>query len=231
MDKLKFDDSFNKMAFILAVLFPVSLIMIHFLSGILNVSLTSYGIYPNSLKGLQGIFFSPFIHGSWNHVISNSFALFPLLYFTFFYYKPTFWKVLMLIILMSGFWTWIIGRPSFHIGASGVVNGLVVFLFVSGIIRKHKRLMGVSLIMVFMYGGILWSMFPSDVISWFLNERVEYVTNISWEAHLSGVISGIILSFYFKDIGLKKRAHYFDDSDLDDDNPYWLEVVENDNVE
>lgn len=226
MNKLKFDDSLNKKALFLAVLFTFLLVLIHFLASWFSYSLIKYGIFPHTFTGLKGVFFSPLIHSSWNHVLSNCLALFPLLYFLFFYYKPIFWKVLLLIILMSGFWTWIIGRPSFHVGASGLINGLVVFLFLSGLIRKHKKLMGVSLLIVFLYGSILWGVFPAEILSWFLSQDVKYSQNISWEAHLSGVIAGGILSFYFKDVGLKNNTTYFDDSDLDEDNPYWLEIDE-----
>lgn len=231
MNRLNFDDSLNKKALFIAFLFPLLLVLIHFFSTSFSISIIKYGVYPKSISGLKGIFLSFLIHSSWTHLLSNSLALIPLLYFLFYYYKSIFWKVLFLTILMSGFWTWLIGRPSFHVGASGVVNGLAVFLFFSGLIRRHKKLMGVSLLVVLLYGSILWGMFPAEVLSWFLNQDVSYNQNISWEAHLSGFIVGIILSFYFKDVGLVKNKYLFDDSDLDDDNPYWLESFkENDDV-
>jgi membrane associated rhomboid family serine protease len=223
MNKPNLDTNLNKKALVLSILFSLILMLIHFITVYFNYFIIDYGIYPLNFNGLKGVFLSPFIHSSWKHVISNSIALIPLIYFLFFYYKNIFFKVIILIFLISGFWTWIIGRPSYHVGASGLVNGLVAFLFFSGVFRKHKKLMGVSLLMVFIYGSILWGMFPSSVLSWFLNDDVVYIENISWEAHLSGVISGLILAYFFKGDGLQKDIFYFDDSDLDDESPYWLD--------
>ena len=94
-------------------------------------------------------------------------------------------KVLLLGILISGFLTWLIGRPSYHIGASGLIYVLASFIFFKGIFTKHFRLVALSLLVVFIYGGLLWYIFPI---------REE----ISWEGHLAGFITGLFLALVLR---------------------------------
>ena len=98
---------------------------------------TNFGIYPLKVKGLMGIVFSPFIHSSIQHLYHNSIPLFVLSMALFYFYRATAWKVLVFGILLSGFFTWCIGRPSYHIGASGLVYVLVGFTFFKGVFAKY----------------------------------------------------------------------------------------------
>jgi membrane associated rhomboid family serine protease len=128
---------------------------------------------------------SPFLHLSLEHLINNSIPLFLLSSAIFFFYRNISWKIIFLGIFLSGLLTWIIGRDSIHIGASGLIYVLISFIFFKGIISKNFNLMALSLIVVFIYGGTIWYIFPIK-------------ENISWEGHLSGFIVGIILALLFK---------------------------------
>jgi len=162
-----------------------------------------WGIYPLKAEGLKGIVMSPFIHGSLKHLFNNSVPLFALSAALFYFYRNIRWKVLLWGTLFTGILTWIIARPAMHIGASGVVYMLAAFLFFKGIISKRFQLIAISLIVVFMYGGLLWYLFPID-------------PKISWEGHLSGFIVGIVLAFILKQ-GLVHNAKYA--WERDDYNP------------
>jgi len=145
--------------------------------------LHEYGVLPRTVVGLRGIVFSPFIHGGIKHLYNNSIALFALLLMLQYFYKKQALVVLILGILLSGFGTWLMGRDSYHIGASGLVYVLVSFMFFKGVQTRYYRLMALSLVIVVLYGGTVWYMFP----------HVE--SGISWEGHLSGFLTGLILSF------------------------------------
>ncbi|MEC4051213.1 rhomboid family intramembrane serine protease [Myroides odoratimimus] len=145
--------------------------------------LHEYGVLPRTVVGLRGIVFSPFIHGGIKHLYNNSIALFVLLLMLQYFYKKQALVVLILGILLSGFGTWLMGRDSYHIGASGLVYVLVSFMFFKGVQTRYYRLMALSLVIVVLYGGTVWYMFP----------HVE--SGISWEGHLSGFLTGLILSF------------------------------------
>jgi len=143
------------------------------------------GIQPRTLKGLRGIVFSPFIHSDIKHLFHNTIPLFILSTALFFFYRTISWKVLLVGLLLTGFFTWVIGRPANHIGASGVIYLLASFLFFKGIFSKYYRLIALSLVVVFLYGGLLWFIVPVD-------------PKISWEGHLSGLMVGLLLTFIFK---------------------------------
>lgn len=162
---------------------------VHFINiSFPNLMLYTYGVSPREFFGLKGIVFSPFIHSatdSFKHIFNNSAPLFVLTYFFMVSYKPIFTKVIVFIWFFSGICVWLAARDNYHIGASGVIYGLAFFLFFSGIFSKNKRLIAISLIVVFLYGSMIWGIFPTD-------ER------ISWEGHLIGGISGVIMAFYYK---------------------------------
>ena len=153
-----------------------------------------YGILPRDFVGLRGIFLSPFIHSSPSHLFNNSAPLFVLLGSLFFFYKEIACKVLLYGIILSGLCNWMIGRNVYHIGASGIIYLLFSFIFFSGLIRKHYRLIAMSLVIIFLYGSMIWLLIP-------IEER------ISWEGHLSGFLVGIILAYLFRKKGIVKKVN------------------------
>ncbi len=177
--------------------------------------LTEYGVFPRSAKGLIGIITSPFIHGDIKHLVSNSLPMLVLGAGLFYFYNSLAYKVFAWVYLLGGFWLWLGGRDSFHIGASGVVYGLTAFLFFSGFIRRDVRLMALSLLVVFLYGGMVWGIFP-------------LVREISWEAHLYGSLAGILMAIVYRKEGPQRKLYEWEqpsfheeDDDEDDENAYW----------
>lgn len=154
------------------------------------------GIYPRTFSGLQGVFFSPFIHSDLNHLYNNSMPLLVLLAALQFFYAKQSYTVIGYGILFSGILTWLIGRSNYHIGASGLIYVLVAFIFFKGILTRYYRLVALSLAVIIMYGGILWYVFP----------KVD--DTISWEGHLAGLITGFVLSFVYKTPEYKKPVKY-----------------------
>lgn len=154
--------------------------------GTYGFNLNDWGIRPRTLIGLRGIIFSPFIHGSVKHALSNTLPMLFLAIALFYFYEGIAWKVLIYGALVTGFFTWLIGRGhSVHIGASGVVYLMVSFLFFKGILSKNYRLIALSLIVVFVYGSLVWGMFPGK-------------PHISWEGHLSGFGSGLFFALIYR---------------------------------
>ena len=143
------------------------------------------GVSPRELKGLFGIFTSPFLHKDFSHLISNTPPILFLGSALFFFYKKLPYQVLWWLYIGGGAWLWCIGRSGNHIGASGLVYGLFSFVLLGGIISKNKNLMAISLLTIFVYGSMIWGIFPMD-------------ETISWEGHLSSLLWGIILAFFYK---------------------------------
>jgi len=159
-----------------------------------------YGIYPRSFKGLKGIFFSPFIHGDIKHLYHNSIPLFVLMFSLLYFYRNIAGKVFIYGTLFTGLLTWIIARKSYHIGASGIIYLLFSFIFFSGIIRKNYRLIAVSLMVIFLYGSMVWYVLPVK-------------DEVSWEGHLSGFLTGLLLAFYYRNTGIQKFEYDWEKDD------------------
>ncbi len=160
-----------------------------------ELDLTRFGIYPLSLQGLRGILFSPFIHASFSHLFSNSLPLFFLSVALFYFYSEVAVKVFTWTFFLTGLLVWIAGRDAWHIGASGLVYGLASFLFFSGIIRKYFRLIALSLLIVFLYGSMVWGLFPG------------VYKNVSWESHMLGFFSGVVLAIWYRKEGPQQPVY------------------------
>lgn len=161
-----------------------------------NFDFFEYGIYPRTVYGLQGIIFSPFIHSDMEHLYNNSIPLLILLAALRYFYARQSLEVIGYGIMLSGLITWVIGRDSYHIGASSLIYVLVSFIFFKGIQIKYYRLVALSLAVVVVYGGLVWYIFPK------VEER------ISWEGHLAGLITGFALSLLYKTPEYKKIIKY-----------------------
>jgi membrane associated rhomboid family serine protease len=225
----------EKQEFIRAVYYPVLLLVtlwaIKGLELFGNVNFTFLGIYPLTLKGIPGILFSPLIHADFKHLFNNSIPLTILGTALFYFYRPVAAKIYILIWITTGFCVWIGGRFAYHIGASGVIYGLASFLFFSGVLRKNTKLLAISLLVIFLYGSLVWGIFP-------LNEE------ISWESHLFGSLSGLAFSFvYSKNIIVSENIiepeatpeeeyeyPYWENDNTDDNNDNNIELKERNNV-
>ena len=172
--------------------FPVLLWVIYLVTHLLDISTYKLGILPRNFSGLVGIFTSPLIHGGFSHLISNTAPLIVMGLGIFYFYPKVAYKVFTIIYLGTGVLVWIFAREVYHIGASGIIYGFVSFLFFSGIFRKDNRSIALALVVIFLYGGLIWGVLPVE-------------KGVSWESHLFGAIAGIIASFIFRKVDPPKR--------------------------
>ncbi len=218
------DDKAERRKFLGSLIIPLIIVAVMWLVKIIEVSygvrLGQWGVVPHTARGLIGILTLPFLHGSWEHLLSNSVPILVLGTALYYCYPTLAHRVLLITYLASGLITWCIGNPeSTHIGASALVYGLNLFLIMSGFIRGNRMLTVIALIVVFLYGGFVWGMIP----------ELARLQSISWEGHLSGALIGIVLAVFLKKEGPQKEVHHWDDDDEDDDGsdptsdekPYW----------
>lgn len=168
-----------------------------------NIDLGRYGMYPRTLEGLRGVFTMPLLHSDLKHIFSNTLPLVVLCAALHYFYRSFYYRVLISIWFLSGFWLWLGGRPGYHIGASAVVYGLASFLFFSGIFRRHTGLMALSLLVVFLYGGMVWGMFP-------------LINGISWEGHLFGALAGFAMAYLLRKEGPQRKEYEWENEDDND---------------
>ena len=220
----------DKRLLIASSIIPLILVALMWLVKIIEVlfhlDFSFLGIKPISLEGLPGIILFHFIHGDWQHLFANTIPILVLGSALYYFYRPIANKILLILIFSTGLLTWCGARGGIHIGASGLVYGLTFFLMPSGFIRRDKKLIIISLIVVFLYGSLVWGLYPKYAIE----------NNISWEGHLSGFVMGIVLAFFYKnevvslgngDEDEDENEIWDEDEDNDDDidpetqKPYW----------
>ncbi len=173
-------------AVIISLAFILLLWAIELLDRTLNLNLYHLGVYPREPGGLFGILFAPLIHSSWHHLLSNSFALLILGTTLVYGYPRSTMPVFLIIYLCSGICVWLFARQNYHIGASGLAHGMMFFIFTIGILRRDRLAIALAMIVFFVYGGMIWSIFPQD-------------PGISYEGHFFGAVIGILAAFLFKD--------------------------------
>ncbi len=216
----------DKRLLIASSIIPLILVALMWLVKIIEVvfhlDFSFLGVKPISPEGLPGIILFHFIHGDWEHLFTNTFPMLVLGTSLYYFYRPIANKILLILIFSVGLLTWCGARDGVHIGASGLVYGLTFFLMLSGFIRRDKKLIIISLVVVFLYGSLVWGLYPKYAIE----------NNISWEGHLSGFVMGIVLAFFYKNecVRLGNEDDNVDDIDDDDDiddidpdtqRPYW----------
>ena len=173
-----------------------------------ELSFACFGVFPQSLSGLKGILLSPFIHKDFTHLINNSYPILILGGILFSIYRKIALQLFMWLFFIAGFWLWIIGRPSFHIGASGIIYALASFLLVSGIVQKNPRLSAISMLVIFLYGSMIWGLLPTK-------------EPISWEGHLAGFLAGILVAIFYRKEGPKRKKYQWEiDEELLKNNPH-----------
>jgi membrane associated rhomboid family serine protease len=196
-----------------SMLFPLAVVAVMWIVKIAeyytNSDFSEFGIMPLTVKGLIGIITAPFIHADFGHLLANTIPMFVSLSIIFYFYKEVAFQVFFLVWLFTGVWVWSFARnDSYHIGASGLVYGYISFLLFSGMIRRNARLMAISLLIIFLYGGFFWGVFPN-----FFPKR-----NISWESHLMGGIAGIVMAIFYRKEGLQRDVYHWDEDDDEDDD-------------
>ena len=202
------------------LIYPLVIVMSMWVVYLFNLHyslhLNELGLRPHARDGWSGIIFMPLLHENLEHLFSNSVPILVAGFFLFYYFKNWSWVILGSIWTGSGIILWFLGSEgTLHIGASGLVYGLVFFMLVSGLIRRNRELAAIALLMVFLYGGLVWGLFP------------EYVRllreNISWEGHVGGAVMGSIMALAL----LKKgppapKMHDPEEEEDEEEFPYWM---------
>jgi len=167
-----------------------------------------FGVYPRDVGGLPGILLSPLVHGSFAHLFANTLPLFILGTALLYGYPRAARVALPLIYLGSGLGTWLFARSSFHIGASGLTHGMMFFVFIIGVLRRDRPSIALSLLVFFLYGGMVWGIFPQD-------------PNVSYETHFFGAVMGVALAFLLRnrDPRPPERRYDWEDEAGDADEP------------
>jgi membrane associated rhomboid family serine protease len=171
------------------------------------------GIYPRKPEWIWTIFTFIFVHANWSHLFNNLLSFFLLSSCLFYFYRPVNLRIFVLLWFLSGIMLWVIGRESRHVGASGLIYAIAAFLLFSGLIRRHIPLIAISLVVTLIYGNMIWHIFP-----WTVSDPV------SWEGHLSGLITGLLVAIIFRNDGPQKPVKVWEEDNIEDESndEFWL---------
>lgn len=187
-------------------MYSVALIwIIHIVKILGNFQWNYFGIYPRKLDGLVGIVAAPLLHADFQHLFSNSLPLFIILVIIYLFYNRVATLAFISVYFLTGLAVWSFGRQVYHIGASGVVYGLISFVFWSGLFRKNFKSVVISLVIILLYSGYLGGIVPGK-------------EGISWESHLLGAIVGMVIAFLLR--------HVIEDHEKEPPTSYENEIQE-----
>lgn len=166
---------------------------VYFINMIMPIDLRQFGLLPRHMVGLRGIVAAPFLHVDVQHLSTNSGALFVLLIASLSYNRAMTLKALLIILLLGGGMVWMFGKGgAIHIGASGIIFGLIGFLMCLGIFRRDWKALIISIVITILYGGALVSL-------------LVYIPGISWSGHLCGFLSGVLAAWWMRGAGSRPQ--------------------------
>jgi len=193
-----FTKSYSQGLSLLLLLWAIKLI-----EYLADLDLTSFGIAPGQVTSLSGILTAPLIHGSFEHLLVNTAPLLILGFALLYGYPKSSWRVIALVWVISGLGVWLFARPTIHIGASGLTHGMFFYLFIVGILRRDKLSIVLLFIAVFLYGGMVASIFPQSV-------------GVSFEYHMAGAFGGVLAAILFRNMDPKPVEKRYDWEDEDE---------------
>lgn len=199
------DSHHLKRSFITVAVFTLALWLIKIVETLIGIELYKNGIYPGQLSGLMGIFLAPLIHSSFSHLFANTAPLLILGTALLYGYPKSAKIVIPVVYVGSGLGVWLFARQFYHIGASGLAFGFMFFVFTIGAIRWDRRAIALAMIVFFLYGGMIWGIFPNE-------------PSISFESHFFGAMIGIILAIFLRnyDQKLPEKKYNWEEDETDD---------------
>ena len=184
-----------RLALKIALGFVALIWLIQLLNWALDLGPADFGVRPRQLAGLPGILFAPLVHGGFAHLIANSPPLLVLGTAMLYLYPSAALRVLPAVYLGTGVAVWLFARGSSHVGASGLIYGLVSYIFVAGLIRRDRRAIAASLLVCFMYGALVWGVLPIE-------------PGVSWETHLAAALIGLVMAIALRRLDIPLRLRY-----------------------
>jgi membrane associated rhomboid family serine protease len=183
------------LAFKIALGFVALIWLIDVANWALGLDLRSFGVRPRQLAGLPGILLAPLLHGGPLHLAANSAPLLVLGTGMLYLYPGSALKVLPAIYLGPGIAVWLLAAGGNHIGSSGLIYGLLAYVFVAGVIRFDRRAIAAALLVAFLYGSMVWGVLPIQ-------------PGVSWESHLAGALIGLVMAIALRRLDVPPRKRY-----------------------
>ena len=166
---------------------------VYFINMVTLLDLRQFGLVPRQTTGLWGIATAPFLHIDIQHLSANSGVLFILLIISLSYSRSMAFKALSMIMLLGGAMVWLLGKGgAVHIGASGIIFGLIGFLMCLGLFQRDWKALLISIVITILYGGALYSL-------------LIYIPGTSWSGHVFGFLAGVLAAWWLRSAGRRPK--------------------------
>ena len=197
-----------RLALRISLAFVALLWAVQILNFALDLDAAPFGVAPRTLAGLVGLLFAPLMHAGFDHLVANTLPIVILGTAMLHLYPRASPIVLPAIWIGPGLAVWLFARGGVHLGASGLVYGLVAYVFTAGLLRRDRRAIAASMVVAFLYGASVWGVLPI--------QRGQ-----SWETHLAAAAIGLVLALALRgrDIPPRVRYDWEGDSDIVDLEP------------
>jgi len=201
-----------RVAFTVALSFALLLWVLKLVEYLSGLDFTQFGIYPRRAGGLVGVLCSPFIHGSVSHLFANTTPIIVIGTMLLYVYPRAAKVLLPVVYLGSGVAVWLFAREAYHIGASGIAFGMLFFVFTVGVLRRERRTIAISMLVFFLYGGMISGVIPG-------------AREVSFESHLSGALIGVLLAFLLRhrDPESPRKQYSWEHEETESDDYDWPE--------
>ncbi|MBU2708010.1 rhomboid family intramembrane serine protease [Zooshikella marina] len=167
--------------------------LIHLVNLLLGYQLNQFGLVPRSISHFTAIFYWSFLHGSFDHLLTNSIPFTILGLLVAVRGSNYFFLTTLFISIASGIVVWLFGRAAIHIGASVLIYGYFGFLVSRAWFDRSPISLIIALIVVITYSGLIFGLFPNT-------------QQVSWEGHLAGLLSGGLMAWLlYKQTPTKKK--------------------------
>ena len=186
----------------IALGFAALLWLIQLSNWVLGLGPADLGVRPRELSGLPGVIFAPLLHAGPDHLLANTPPLLVAGTTLLYLYPRSSPSVLPAVYFGSGIAVWVLGRSSTHLGASGLVYGLVSYILVAGLLRRDRRAIAAALLVCFMYGALVWGILPIQ-------------SGISWETHLAAAVIGVAMAISLRHIDIPPPRRYSWEDEVD----------------
>jgi len=199
-----------RVAFTVALSFALLLWVLKLAEYLSGLDFTQFGIYPRRADGIVGVLFAPFIHASFTHLFANTAPIIVIGTMLLYGYPRAAKVLLPVVYLGSGVTVWLFAREAYHIGASGLAFGMLFFVFTVGVLRRERRTIAISLLVFFLYGGMISGVLPG-------------ARDVSFESHLSGALIGILLAFLLRhrDPESPRKQYSWEHEETESDDYDW----------
>lgn len=161
--------------------------LVELINSVAGHSLTRFGLLPRTGQGLTGIIFSPFLHANLYHLLFNTIPFLVLGSLLMLHGRRRFLQVTLFVILAGGSALWLVGRPAYHVGASGLIFGYFGFLVAGGWYSRRFSSLLLAVVTIVLYGGMLWGVMPTAL-------------PVSWEGHLTGIAAGVLAARLYRTV-------------------------------